>query len=53
MCFSLAQVMLPKDQAIISEASKYAETILNKVAGDPVTVDTEVVLPGSVVENKS
>lgn len=53
MCFTLAQVMLPKEQALISEASKYAEVVLNKVAGDPVTVDTEVALPGSVVENKS
>lgn len=50
MCFSMAQVFLPKDQAIISEAAKYAETILNKSSGDPspATV-SNVVLPESPV----
>jgi hypothetical protein len=66
MCFSMAQVFLPKDQAIISEAAKYAETVLNKSSGDPsaaiasnvvVTESPEststsntTVLPGTVEE---
>ena len=49
MCFSMAQVFLPKDQAIISEAAKYAETILNKSSGDPSPATASNVLPESPV----
>lgn len=43
VCLSVVKTLLPKDQALVNEALKYSETVLNKVTEPTETVVVEKV----------
>jgi len=47
VCLSVVKTLLPKDQALVNEALKYSETVLNKVTEstpEAVTASVEKVV---------